>query len=120
MIPTENVVLFALEVVVQSCCLVSHGAETRATAGHLSRGARFHRWHVVGRFLLFGVCVLREECDCYFGAVKLVGCDFARAVFRLLRGTNACCTKFTLCIKNIEKRHHLFCWLVIGVICHWS
>lgn len=52
-------------------------------------------------------------------AVKLTGCDLARAVFHLLRGTSACHhTEFTLCTKNIERRHHLlsgFQSSVIGV-----
>lgn len=104
MIPTENVVLFTLEVAVESCHLAFHGAKRRATAALLFHGACFHQWHVAGRCLLFGVCIFWEECDYYFEAVKLVGCDLARAVLHLLRGTNACCyTKFTLCTKNTEK-----------------
>lgn len=38
-IPTENVVLFALEVIVGSCHMVHHGVDMRATESLVSHGA---------------------------------------------------------------------------------
>lgn len=63
MIPTENVVLFSLEVMVESCYLVHHGAERRATEPQVRHGAHFHWRHVVGSYLLFGVHVVQEDLD---------------------------------------------------------
>lgn len=60
---TENVVLFTLEVMVESCHLVSHGAKRRATAAQLSHGACFYWRHVAGRYLLFGIRMFQEEHD---------------------------------------------------------
>lgn len=59
MIPTENVVLFTLEVMVESCHLVHDGAERRATEPPCSHGA-----HFTGGMLWGGVtCSLEYMCS---------------------------------------------------------
>lgn len=119
MISTGDAVLFAWEVAVEPCHLVSHGAKRRAAATHLSRGARFGWWHLAGRCLLFEVQMFWEQRDS--AALMLKNWLSVTLQGQYLTCLGVQMLVVTPSFLSVPKiwRNDTICSLA-SIICHWS